>query len=494
MYSWYKSADVCYAYLQDVPTGPSAVHQPGGQLYDENIFRQSEWFSRGWTLQELIAPSILEFYASDWSEIGTKTSLRETLVDVTGIDDHVLDGNSISIYNIAQRFSWASSRLTTRPEDRAYSLLGIFEVNMPLLYGEGGERAFRRLQEEILKRTEDYTVLAWGLGGGLTSAAGSGCSSAISCFEAEHMVSSWGGSIKYMNVLADDIQQYAVPNRLERSYSDIRLVINFIGIDHVVDDVPLVISSRGLRLNLPLRQCSKSRYLAYINCQTKANIICIALELSSTSPNTFYRIQSRSATHAQYFLLPPGSLASFKSRSIYIAEPWEPLILANRSYLPRRLDSIHDLEVQGPNLSHFCGWDLDEDNKGAAASHMQNVVRSVSGSAGRSHKDELVPNIIRCLYQNKFAFVVILYAHECSILSCLDSSLVSLAGNMPIYHDGTWDRGALNCLRNSIPTSRSGTPSRDRVSAHFKTFSVHVAYKRLAGRVAVRLRVVPIPE
>lgn len=98
--------------------------------------RNSRWFTRGWTLQELLAPDIVEFYTADWSIIGTRSSLQSEIASITGINEMVLSGDSNPLNcSVAERMSWAARRLTTRVEDRAYSLLGIFDVNMPLIYG-----------------------------------------------------------------------------------------------------------------------------------------------------------------------------------------------------------------------------------------------------------------------------------------------------------------------------------------------------------------------
>lgn len=124
-------------------------------------FREARWFTRGWCLQELIAPGKLEFYASGWSDMGTKFSLCQQLEEMTGIPrDALLGRKPLSEYNAAEKMSWASGRSTTRIEDEAYCLLGIFGINMPLLYGEG-RCAFQRLQEQILSKTGDYSVLVW---------------------------------------------------------------------------------------------------------------------------------------------------------------------------------------------------------------------------------------------------------------------------------------------------------------------------------------------
>ncbi|KAL9489368.1 hypothetical protein ACSS6W_001645 [Trichoderma asperelloides] len=146
MYLWYYQSTKCYAYLADVQS--------------ISTFKKSEWFLRGWTLQELLAPSEVYFVNRDWKDLGTKTSLRQAISDQTQIPVNILSGADLETASIAQRMSWASNRRTTRIEDRAYCLMGIFGINMPLLYGEG-ERAFIRLQEEIMKISNDHSIFAW---------------------------------------------------------------------------------------------------------------------------------------------------------------------------------------------------------------------------------------------------------------------------------------------------------------------------------------------
>ena len=155
MYKWYGRADVCFVFLADVPDDDDVYAV-------DSAFRRSRWFRRGWTLQELIAPRRVLFFSSGWTFLGTKFSLVDVIQDVTQIDgDILLHNKSLNEASVAQRMSWASTRETTRIEDQAYSLLGIFAINMPTLYGEG-EQAFRRLQEEILKRIPDQSLFAWG--------------------------------------------------------------------------------------------------------------------------------------------------------------------------------------------------------------------------------------------------------------------------------------------------------------------------------------------
>ncbi|RDL36021.1 uncharacterized protein BP5553_06633 [Venustampulla echinocandica] len=155
MYSWYQRADVCYVYLVDLPSGMD--------LFDpKSAFSKSKWFTRGWTLQELIAPANVIFFDYDWWEVGTKTSLQSPISKITGIDVNVLSNGDwdLNAFSVAQKMSWAAERETSRPEDMAYCLLGIFDVHMPLLYGEG-QRAFIRLQEGIMKVSNDNSLFAW---------------------------------------------------------------------------------------------------------------------------------------------------------------------------------------------------------------------------------------------------------------------------------------------------------------------------------------------
>ncbi|KAI0753203.1 HET-domain-containing protein [Daedaleopsis nitida] len=155
MFAWYSQAHVCYAYLHDVPS-------VGSLTRGDSAFRRSKWFTRGWTLQELIAPRSLVFFSQDWQMLGTKASLSALLEQISGVDADVLTfRRHISDVSVARRMWWASSRQTTRIEDQAYSLMGLFGVHLPTIYGEG-IRAFRRLQEEILKHTSDQTLFAWG--------------------------------------------------------------------------------------------------------------------------------------------------------------------------------------------------------------------------------------------------------------------------------------------------------------------------------------------
>ena len=131
------------------------------ELSPSDPLRRSRWFKRGWTLQELLAPSNVVFYTANWSIIGTRTQLKIPLSQITGVPADYLTGvKPIWVESIAKRMSWMAKRVTTRVEDMAYSMLGIFDIHMPLLYGEG-PHAFLRLQEEILKTTDDHSIFCW---------------------------------------------------------------------------------------------------------------------------------------------------------------------------------------------------------------------------------------------------------------------------------------------------------------------------------------------
>ncbi|KAI0505296.1 HET-domain-containing protein [Xylaria bambusicola] len=191
MFAWYRNATTCYAWLSDYAqdaafnlteevvlasfeSREAATEQDRAfsdpppltskELDMRNHIGQTlgkcRWFSRGWTLQELIAPKHVEFYDRDWKCFGSKAQLAPILSWITGVDTGVLKGGSLDQVLVGRRMSWAANRQTRRIEDMAYCLLGIFDINMPLLYGEG-EKAFTRLQEEIIRSSNDLSIFAW---------------------------------------------------------------------------------------------------------------------------------------------------------------------------------------------------------------------------------------------------------------------------------------------------------------------------------------------
>ena len=159
MFCWYRNAAKCYVYLQDVSRPALGANDKPNQLPWESSFRTSRWFTRGWTLQELVAPVLVEFYSQEGEQLGNKRSLERDIHEVTGIPVKALRGSPLSDFSIPERMLWAENRETTRQEDKAYSLLGIFDVYIPLIYGEGREKAFKRLREEIDKASKGKLLL-----------------------------------------------------------------------------------------------------------------------------------------------------------------------------------------------------------------------------------------------------------------------------------------------------------------------------------------------
>ena len=160
MYRWYENSKICYAYLHDLPGSSFPIAGDHERYHESNGW--PEWFSRGWTLQEMIAPRDLQFFNRDWHPIGDKRTLSSVLEDITRVPQDILkEGFSSNRPCVAQIMSWAANRTTTRVEDKAYSLMGLLDVNMPMLYGEG-KKSFHRLQLEIIHTSNDQSIFAWG--------------------------------------------------------------------------------------------------------------------------------------------------------------------------------------------------------------------------------------------------------------------------------------------------------------------------------------------
>ena len=261
MYRWYANAVICYVYLTDVPSSGKAFENPEG-VSEGTWFSHSRWFTRGWTLQELIAPKIVEFYASDWSEIGTKLSLKSAIHDITQIKQDVLTKSvRLADCSVGERMSWAARRETTRDEDIAYCLLGIFDVNIPLIYGEG-LKAFRRLQEEIMRTTEDHTLLIWGL---------------------------FSAPLNYASALAVHPNMFRNSKHKQDRYENvlpIRLDFNV---------APTVMTSRGVQLSVPIIVKDSVTYLV-LNCDCvqdgKRRAVAIEIVPWQSEPNCYSRRRS----------------------------------------------------------------------------------------------------------------------------------------------------------------------------------------------------------
>ncbi|KAI9149068.1 ankyrin repeat-containing [Paramyrothecium foliicola] len=269
MFNWYRNARYCFAYLSDVECDSYGT-------LSEN-FEASRWFTRGWTLQELVAPAEVRFYDRKWTFIGTRTSLAKRISAITRIDIDVLLTGDVSSASVARRMSWAASRQTTRAEDTAYCLLGLFDVNMPMLYGEG-EKAFFRLQEEILKEYDDHSIFAWD-------------------------ASDISPSVTTIGVLAPN------PSFFRDSHDILRLPSS---------GQPLMSTNRGIQLEIPVIQQDlvlEKIYLGVLSCFKKGTFelsLAIPLERRDSVSLEYY-----SRTRSQLKSL--SGVGSFKDSRIYLA-------------------------------------------------------------------------------------------------------------------------------------------------------------------------------
>ncbi len=247
MYRWYQQSAVCYAYLADVPSIGNGA-QP---LSSSHIgFSESRYWTRGFTLQEVIAPSAVVFLNQDWKPLGSKFSLQRRISMFTKIPRDVLLKGDVGSASIAQRMSWASSRQTTREEDSAYCLMGLFDINMPLLYGEGGEKAFIRLQEEIMKTSDDHSLFAW---------------------ESKHAT---GGLLASSPAMFSEAGSTVKADRA------------------IVASGPIMLNNKGIHLELPVRWEPHLRHntLAVLPCTNNGDLVALPVRKVSSAGDNYERI------------------------------------------------------------------------------------------------------------------------------------------------------------------------------------------------------------
>jgi len=329
------------------------VRWPG----DWVALKACKWFTRGWTLQELIAPQIVEFYTSDWIEIGTKASMVKAISKMTKIDITVLLHTAqLDEFNVATRMQWAAERKTTRKEDQAYSLMGIFGINMPLLYGEG-PRAFQRLQEEIMKLTEDYTLFAWNE----YVKDDSDNSQSLDLAPGNS-----GGILAESPARFNDNESW---RRHWHPYSELHtsiftaaqsmpVVASIIG-EYMTGDPP-VLTSRGLLMTVPIWRKDEWEHRACLTC-TRANNVVYFLCVSLRPVLSVY--EATSSSKDSTFMYTPTNMGFLKF--VPITEIVHDLLKYSRVYLtPNRdlapktsINFFSYLTVQveeGCSISEFC--------------------------------------------------------------------------------------------------------------------------------------------
>ncbi|KAK4187887.1 vegetative incompatibility protein HET-E-1 [Podospora australis] len=301
MFNYYQKAAVCYAFLEDVQSGNFSA----GYRTWEHDFVACRWFKRGWTLQELLAPKRLVFYAKGWKLLGTKSSLVKKVAQITKIDElTLLEPRLVHSASIAQRMSWASARSCTRVEDTAYCMLGLFGINLPIIYGEG-ENAFLRLQEEIIRRSDDHSIFAWG---------------ALGKEDDTTQRPSSAGDVNPDDLDFDELS--GTTGVLARSPAD------FAGMDRVVCAAPSTqdiadhtLTNKGLRIQLNVVRTTKfglvgqKHFMGVLNCHLEGDASSrIGLLLTeSTSPNVLLRTRTRKPT-----IVSSKDLAQAKPKTMYI--------------------------------------------------------------------------------------------------------------------------------------------------------------------------------
>lgn len=268
MFIWYRDAAVCYAYLYDA----SADHNPRSP---HSSFRSSRWFTRGWTLQELIAPRRLVFYSQDWQQIGTKATLAGAIEELTHIGRAVLlHETHLDDISVAKRMSWAAKRETTRVEDRAYSLMGIFNVNMPTIYGEG-EKAFIRLQHEIIRQSPDQSIFAWGVAH----------DHAVLEQNTTSFADGYEWTVEDRGLLASSPDMFADSAGIDALTLD--TLASRLGLSIAVPEhAP---TNYGIRMHLPLHTCPSSALcFAVLACEQDGDPLALLLRRTARRDNRYY--------------------------------------------------------------------------------------------------------------------------------------------------------------------------------------------------------------
>lgn len=377
MYHWYLKASICYAYLSDIPNRWMVVSPWMDDFDRKGLFSKSRWFTRGWTLQELIAPPIVEFYAQDWSEIGTKRSLKTVLAGITGIDIRVLEGESPTICNVAERMSWAANRRTTRVEDSAYCLLGIFNVNIPLIYGEG-KKALHRLQQEVLNTTNDDTLLAWGLNdaNALVFRAvlpPTNHLSAADTFQSikDQVITKLMGKLE-LSPLAESISSFKASDRSSWTYKSLGRLPQ----QYDTSTIPPTMTRRGLQAVLYVKDCGNRIFLACVNHSFEKDLLCLCLSRIDDSSDIFSRLGG-TGLRSWFALVPAEMIGKFEQRTIIISKPAERAVSSHpgrmmrqslRELQPTTNDAFHHFILRMSTSSHrvtyhraFLGLTLPEE-------------------------------------------------------------------------------------------------------------------------------------
>ncbi|MBE3049656.1 hypothetical protein IMZ48_45605 [Candidatus Bathyarchaeota archaeon] len=290
MFTWYRQSVVCYAYLEDLDAA-AVRNKP-------SFLGKSRWFTRGWTLQELIAPSVLVFYGDGWDEIRGRDRLVAEISKATGIDEDLFVNGRLSQYSIAQRMSWAAQRQTKRVEDEAYCLLGIFGVTMPMLYGEG-KMAFIRLQEEIMRHSDDQSIFAWRMAE--TSVSGLLAPSA-GCFEG-------AGNITAAVDESDHHQPFFLTNK------GIQITLPVMETGSIPPFETMFSGGGGPSIIVS----TPDSMIAVLNCRTKSGkLVALAMDRKDTDPGSSSPYHRINADQGPMYLSSSASLEETRPLKIIV--------------------------------------------------------------------------------------------------------------------------------------------------------------------------------
>ncbi|KAI6012990.1 hypothetical protein EDC04DRAFT_724394 [Pisolithus marmoratus] len=280
MFRWYKNSARCYTYLHDTSDFPT---EPDFTAFG-NSNGWPEWFSRGWTLQELIAPNDLQFFNKDWKEIGDKRSRATELMKITGVPVRVLR-NGLSSYrpSFAEVMSWAAERRTTFVEDQAYSLIGLLNINIPMLYGEG-KKAFQRLQLEFMRMSNDQSVFAW-------RADKAGSTEVAECTEYTNEEMSWTSAVLPDGPMAFSGCYDIVQMEPQEFYRLLSIMwesdAKALAVDGECNTLPpFTVTNLGIRIPLPLRPYygCPSVFRVALACRRRSNMMPLTIDLAAFGP------------------------------------------------------------------------------------------------------------------------------------------------------------------------------------------------------------------
>ncbi|ROW08388.1 hypothetical protein VMCG_03072 [Cytospora schulzeri] len=314
MFRWYEKAKICYVYLVDVT--PQKELQEG--------LKSCRWITRGWTLQELIAPRECQLFDSKWKYRGRKTELKEMFAVLTGVPASVLANEKLPReFSVAQKMSWAAKRTTTRSEDMAYCLLGLFGIHMPMIYGEG-EMAFHRLQEEIIRRSNDPTIFAWNPAD--------------------------GGALDFMSILAPSPAAF----EHSRSFEDL---ITFHGPEFALTNKGLKIANTRIAATKEDKNKQSRKYLVVLDGGATGNTEFAGIHLRKVDGNLFCRINKPIEIFSQ-----PGSLQADELTELYVAD-FCTFHITRSVVLERRRSAVQIVVPNGAQIVHTTPqrlWDYED--------------------------------------------------------------------------------------------------------------------------------------